>query len=108
MDGAGTGTKSEQLFAGYAACFNRSFETHREHAEPSMPDNVSIDSKVSLGPAELTGKGFGIAVEMFVHLPWNGPNISGAVDSRCPRSLPVLQRDVRQHRSEPFVGLNRA
>ena len=65
--GEGGGTKPEQLFAvGYAACFEGAIKTvaRRQKLEA---DDVSIDAKVSLGPAE--DKSFTIAVALDVTLP---------------------------------------
>ena len=62
MGGKGTGTNPEQLFAaGYAACFIGSIKfvagTHK------------IASSVSFGPLAGGAKGFGVAVDLKVHLP---------------------------------------
>jgi osmotically inducible protein OsmC len=63
----GAGTNPEQLFAaGYAACFQSALMTaaRRQHVEAS--ESV-ITSKVGIGP---NGKGgFGLEVELQVHLP---------------------------------------
>jgi len=70
MGGAGTGTNPEQLFAaGYAACFIGAIKYVAGQQKLQIPDDVSIDSKVKLGPLGAPQKGFGIAVEMIVHLP---------------------------------------
>jgi Ohr subfamily peroxiredoxin len=70
MGGTGTGTNPEQLFAaGYAACFIGAMKYVANKRSLAVLDNVFIDSKVSLGPVGLPQKGFGIAVEMVVHLP---------------------------------------
>jgi Ohr subfamily peroxiredoxin len=70
MGGTGTGTNPEQLFAaGYAACFIGAMKYIAGQQKLSIPPDVSIDSKVSLGPLGAPQKGFGIAVEMLVHLP---------------------------------------
>jgi lipoyl-dependent peroxiredoxin len=70
MGGTGTGTNPEQLFAaGYAACFIGAMKYVANTLRLTIPDNVSIDSKVSLGPVGAPQKGFGIAVEMLIHLP---------------------------------------
>jgi Ohr subfamily peroxiredoxin len=69
MGGAGTGTNPEQLFAaGYAACFIGAMKYVAGQQKLSIPPDVAIDSKVSLGPLGAPQKGFGIAVEMLVHL----------------------------------------
>jgi Ohr subfamily peroxiredoxin len=70
MGGTGTGTNPEQLFAaGYAACFIGAMKFVANKRSLALPDNLSIDSKVSLGPLPAPQKGFGIAVDMVVHLP---------------------------------------
>jgi Ohr subfamily peroxiredoxin len=70
MGGTGTGTNPEQLFAaGYAACFIGAIKYVAGQQKLSIPASVSIDSKVSLGPLGAPQKGFGIAVDMLVHLP---------------------------------------
>jgi len=70
MGGTGTGTNPEQLFAaGYAACFIGAMKFVGNQQGLTIPADVSIDSKVSLGPLGPSQKGYGIAVEMVVHLP---------------------------------------
>jgi lipoyl-dependent peroxiredoxin len=67
LGGEGGGTNPEQLFAvGYAACFESALKTvaRREKLEA---DDVSIASKVSLGPGE--DKSFTVAVVLDVTLP---------------------------------------
>lgn len=68
MGGGGTGTNPEQLFAaGYAACFIGAMKFVAGQKKIELKD-VSIDSSVSFGPLAAPGKGFGIAVEMKVHV----------------------------------------
>jgi Ohr subfamily peroxiredoxin len=70
MGGTGTGTNPEQLFAaGYAACFIGALKYVAGTQKIHVPQDVSIDSSVSLGPLANGGKGFGIAVDMKVHIP---------------------------------------
>ena len=70
MGGTGTGTNPEQLFgAGYAACFIGAMKFVANTQKLPLPGDVSIDSHVSLGPLGAPQKGFGISVEMLVHLP---------------------------------------
>ncbi len=67
LGGGGGGTNPEQLFAvGYAACFESALGAvgRREKAEVG---DVSIDSRVSLLPAE--GRTFKLAVALDVSLP---------------------------------------
>ncbi len=70
MGGGGTGTNPEQLFAaGYAACFIGALKFVANTQKIHIPSDTSIDSSVSLGPRAGGAKGFGIAVEMVVHIP---------------------------------------
>ncbi len=70
MGGGGTGTNPEQLFAaGYAACFIGAMKFVAGTQHLTLPEEVSIDSSVNFGPLAGGAKGFGIAVEMKVHLP---------------------------------------
>ena len=67
LGGEGGGTNPEQLFAvGYASCFESALGAvaRRERAEVG---DVSIDSRVSLLPAE--GRTFKLAVALDVSLP---------------------------------------
>src|ERR687886_2689262 len=60
LGGPGGGTNPEQLFAiGFAACFESAITTVARRRQASA-DDVSIASKVILGPAE--GRRFGLAV----------------------------------------------
>jgi len=88
LGGQGGGTNPEQLFAvGYAACFEGAIKTvaRRQNIEA---DDVSIDSKVSLGPGE--DKSFTIAVELDVTLPQldedQAAEIVAAAHQVCPYS----------------------
>ncbi|RYZ48813.1 MAG: organic hydroperoxide resistance protein, partial [Proteobacteria bacterium] len=63
----GPGTNPEQLFAaGYAACFIGALKFAAGQSKVKLPDDLSVDSKVHIGPE---GKGFGLQVEMHVTLP---------------------------------------
>ena len=67
LGGSGGGTNPEQLFAiGFAACFESALKSvaRRQHASA---EDVSIDSKVMLVPAE--GRRFQLAVALDVTLP---------------------------------------
>jgi Ohr subfamily peroxiredoxin len=88
LGGEGGGTNPEQLFAiGYAACFEGAIKTvaRREKVEA---DDVSIDSKVSLGPAD--DRSFTIAVALDVTLPQlDADQAAGIVEAAhkvCPYS----------------------
>ncbi len=70
MGGKDDGTNPEQLFAaGYAACFIGAMKFVAGTQKITLPEDVSIDSKVSFGPLASGAKGFGIGVEMKVHVP---------------------------------------
>jgi Ohr subfamily peroxiredoxin len=63
------GTNPEQLFAvGYAACFIGAMKAVGPKFNVKVPDDVAIDSSVSLGPIN-EGKAYGIAVKLAVSLP---------------------------------------
>jgi osmotically inducible protein OsmC len=67
MGGEGGGTNPEQLFAvGYAACFEGALGSVSRRSKEEIGE-VSIDSKVSLGPG--ADRSFVIAVELDVNLP---------------------------------------
>ena len=63
------GTNPEQLFAvGYAACFVGALKAVSSKIGVKVPDDVSIDSNVLLGPIK-GGAAYGIAVKLAVSLP---------------------------------------
>jgi Ohr subfamily peroxiredoxin len=63
------GTNPEQLFAvGYAACFIGAMKAVGPKINITVPDDVTIDSSVSLGPTK-GGTAFGIAVKLAITLP---------------------------------------
>src|SRR3954462_1351987 len=67
LGGEEGGTNPEQLFAvGFAACFESALKTVARRQKVDA-DAVSIDSRVSLGPAD--ERTFTIAVELDVTLP---------------------------------------
>ena len=70
MGGKDDGTNPEQLFAaGYAACFIGAMKFVAGTQKITLPDDLSIDSSVSFGPLANGGKGFGVGVDMKVHVP---------------------------------------
>ena len=70
MGGGGTGTNPEQLFAaGYAACFIGAMKFVAGTQKITLPKDVSIDSSVQFGPLANGAKGFGIGVDMKIHVP---------------------------------------
>jgi osmotically inducible protein OsmC len=88
LGGDGGGTNPEQLFAvGYAACFEGALKTVARR-EKLDADDVSIQSKVSLGPGE--DKSFTIAVALDVTLPSmtedQATEIVRAAHAVCPYS----------------------
>lgn len=63
------GTNPEQLFAvGYAACFIGAMKAVGPTIGIKVPDDVAIDSSVSLGPTQ-GGNAYGIAVKLAISLP---------------------------------------
>ena len=63
----GDGTNPEQLFAaGYSACFLGAMKAVAGKEKITVPNDVSITGKVSIGPIPT---GFGLAVELHVSLP---------------------------------------
>jgi Ohr subfamily peroxiredoxin len=63
------GTNPEQLFAvGYAACFIGALKAVGPKIKVAVPQDVSIDSSVSLGPTN-GGAAYGIAVKLAINLP---------------------------------------
>lgn len=65
--GAGQGTNPEQLFAaGYSACFIGAMKAVAARQKVSLPQDLSIDAEVDLGPV---GEVFGIAVRLNIQLP---------------------------------------
>jgi Ohr subfamily peroxiredoxin len=71
MGGAGgPGTNPEQLFAaGYSACFIGAMKAVGGKLKIKVPDDASIDAAVSFGALAGGVPGYGIAVEMNIHLP---------------------------------------
>jgi osmotically inducible protein OsmC len=68
LGGEGGGTNPEQLFAvGFAACFESAMSVVARR-EKRDADDAQIESKVNLIPTE--ERGFGLAVERDVTLPW--------------------------------------
>lgn len=65
--GKGEGTNPEQLFAaGYSACFIGAMKAVAAKQSISLPEELSIDAEVDLGP---TGQAYGIAARLTIHLP---------------------------------------
>jgi lipoyl-dependent peroxiredoxin len=63
------GTNPEQLFAvGYAACFIAAMKATGPKLGLTVPEDVTIDSSVSLGPTR-GGAAYGIGVRLSINLP---------------------------------------
>ncbi len=63
----GPGTNPEQLFAsGYSACFIGALKFAAMNNKTTLPNDLSVDATVGIGPIP---QGFGIKVDMNVHLP---------------------------------------
>ena len=63
----GPGTNPEQLFAaGYSACFIGAIKFVAGTEKISLPQNVSIDAQVGIGPIDV---GFGINAVLQINLP---------------------------------------
>jgi lipoyl-dependent peroxiredoxin len=88
LGGPGGGTNPEQLFAaGYAACFESALKTVARRRDVKA-DDVSIASKVSLGPGD--DRNFILAVALDVTLPQVGgedaAELVRAAHQVCPYS----------------------
>ena len=86
MGGPGGATNPEQLFAaGYAACFHSALKF------AALGDRLDIgDSEVSasVGIGTLPSGGFGLTVELDVHLPSLEPSVARAVIERAHATCP--------------------
>ena len=61
------GFNPEQLFAaGYSACFIGAMKAVAGKQGISLPEDLSIDAEVDLGPV---GQAFGVAARLTIHLP---------------------------------------
>lgn len=64
---SGQGTNPEQLFAaGYSACFIGAMKAVAGKQKLALPDGLSIDAEVDLGPIP---NAYGIAARLTVNLP---------------------------------------
>ena len=64
----GPGTNPEQLFAaGYSACFIGALKFVAMGEKVSLPNDLEINAKVSIGP--VAGGGFGINAKLLVKAP---------------------------------------
>jgi Ohr subfamily peroxiredoxin len=84
MGGPGGGTNPEQLFAiGYAACFQSALGVVARRAKVEV-EGSTVTGKVTIGT--IGGGGFGLAVELEVHLP--------GLDAETARSLVEAAHEV--------------
>ncbi len=89
MGGAGgEGANPEQLFAaGYAACFIGAMKFVARQQQLALPDDLSIDSAVGIGPIPA---GFGIEVDLKINAPGMDKqvveNLVQAAHQVCPYS----------------------
>ncbi len=64
----GPGNNPEQLFAaGYSACFLGAMKFVASKGGPKVPDDTTVSATVGMGPR--SEGGFGIDVELAVHMP---------------------------------------
>ena len=94
MGGAGNGANPEQLFAaGYAACFigAMKFATTHDSSLTKVPDGVSVESEVGIGPN--AAGGFALVVSLSVSMPGlttsDAQRIVDAGHKICPYSNAV-------------------
>ena len=65
----GKGTNPEQLFAcGYSACFLGAMKFVAGQEKLKIADDTTVTATVGIGPRD-DGKGFGIDVELAIHVP---------------------------------------
>lgn len=71
----GAASNPEQLFAaGYAACFEGAVRFVASQKNVAIPADTSVTGHVGIGPREPTG--FGISVQLDVHLPGLDPAVA--------------------------------
>ncbi len=94
MGGSGKGYNPEQLFAaGYSACYigAMKFATTQDDSLPKVPDAVSVETAVGIGPREAGG--FGLTVTLKVSLPGvdkeDAERLTEAGHKICPYSNAV-------------------
>jgi Ohr subfamily peroxiredoxin len=85
---SGQGTNPEQLFAaGYSACFIGAMKAVAGKQKLALPDGLSIDAEVDLGPIP---NAYGIAVRLTVNLPGMDKAVAEKLvhdaDQVCPYS----------------------
>lgn len=86
----GSGTNPEQLFAcGYSACFLGALKYVAGKSNIHVPEDSTVTGKVSFGARD-DGQGFGLQVELIIHVPGLDRNrVQSLVDQAhvvCPYS----------------------
>ena len=84
--GKGGGSNPEQLFAaGYSACFIGALKVAGRQDRVAVPDDVQVAAKVSLGKIDT---GYGLAVELVVHLPGLDRDVAQALVEKAHHTCP--------------------
>lgn len=86
----GKGTNPEQLFAcGYSACFLGAMKFVAGQEKLKIAEDTTVTATVGIGPRD-DGKGFGIDVELAIHVPNLDPAAAEALVQKahvvCPYS----------------------
>ena len=82
----GEGANPEQLFAaGYSACFIGALKVAGRQDRVAVPDDVQVAAKVSLGKIDT---GYGLAVELVVHLPGLDRDVAQALVEKAHHTCP--------------------
>ena len=82
----GEGTNPEELFAaGYSACFIGALKVAGRQDRVAVPDDVQVAAKVSLGKIDT---GYGLAVELVVHLPGLDRDVTQALVEKAHHTCP--------------------
>ncbi|WP_342133238.1 organic hydroperoxide resistance protein [Hydrogenophaga sp. OTU3427] len=86
MGGAGGGVNPEQLFAaGYSACFLGALKFVAGTQKIALPADASIDATVGIGQIP---QGFGIEVQMNIHLPGIERGVAQALVDKAHQVCP--------------------
>jgi len=87
MGGGGGATNPEQLFAaGYSACFMSALRHLAGMKKVAMPPDAAIDASVVIGP--IPQQGYGVAVQMVIHLPGLDRAVAQALIDSAHRVCP--------------------
>ena len=80
------GTNPEELFAaGYTACIIGALKVAGRQDRVAVPDDVQVAAKVSLGKIDT---GYGLAVELVVHLPGLDRDVAQALVEKAHHTCP--------------------